>query len=217
MPYTAEKPNIAPPRSVLETTIPGWGADLSTEERPAVPMARFNPGATGAHWDFPERQVPHYRREMSTEHRFLPPVFGTACPPRGVSGAIRRYAYTFSEGRLAHWTLLVLADRVDVIESRLGSLLRGRPDNPLAEMGLRAEVRRHGLRSRIGQHRNDVKHLPVDVAIFASSTLATAVTVVGVGGAIAALLLARRRPPPPSFFQKMRYATTRACGWRAAS
>jgi hypothetical protein len=169
---------------VLETTIVGWGADLDPANRPAVPMENFNPGGTGAHWDFPERQIPRYKREKSTEHKFLTPVFGTVCPPRGLSGLIRRYAYTLSEARAAHWTLLVLADRVDVIESRISSALRLRPDNPIAEMGLRSELKRHGLRSRMGQHRSDLIHVPVDVLIFAGSTVATVAAVVAIGSAV---------------------------------
>jgi hypothetical protein len=172
MPYTAEKPNIARPTDELKASIVGWGVDLDPKVRPAVPKERFDPGATGAHWEFPERQIPRYRREKSTEHAFLTPVFGTVCPPKGLSGLIRRYAYTFSEGRTAHWTLLVLADRIDVLESRLTALLRGRPDNPIAEMGLKSELSRHGLRSRIGQHRADTKHLPIDVLMFTASTVA---------------------------------------------
>lgn len=34
-------------------------------------------------------------------------------------------------------------------------------------MGLGAEFKRHGLRSRIGRGRNDLKHLPIDVMMFA--------------------------------------------------
>lgn len=172
MAYTAEKPNIARPLDELRTSIVGWGVDLDPRVRPAVPKEKFDPGATGAHWEFPERQIPRYRREMSPEHKFLTPVFGTVCPPRGLSGLIRRYAYTFSEGRTAHWTLLVLADRIDVVESRITSLLRGRPDNPIGEMGLKAELERGGLRSRIGQHRADTRHVPLDVLMFTASTVA---------------------------------------------
>jgi hypothetical protein len=36
------------------------------------------------------------------EHKFLTPVFGTSCPPRGVSGALRKLAYRkFSEADAA--------------------------------------------------------------------------------------------------------------------
>jgi hypothetical protein len=48
------------------------------------------------------------------------PVFGTAQPPRGVSGALRRRAYTIPEHHARHWVMLILADRVDVVETWLG-------------------------------------------------------------------------------------------------
>jgi hypothetical protein len=167
MPYTAKKPNTAHPREVLESSVVGWGVDLDPANRPGVPKERFNPN-TGAHWTMPEHQVAGYEREKSTEHAMVPPVFGTSCPPRGLSGVIRRLAYKkFSEGQSAHWLLLMLGDRIDVLESNIGAIFRGRPDNFFSEMGLGAEFRRHGLRSRIGRGRNDLKHLPVDVIMFA--------------------------------------------------
>lgn len=49
----------------------------------------------------------------------LPPVFGTAQPPRGLSGLIRKRAYAIPEHHAAHWMLLLLGDRVDVWEGRL--------------------------------------------------------------------------------------------------
>jgi hypothetical protein len=86
-------------------------------------------------------------------------VFGTTCPPKGLSGLIRRYAYAkYSEGRAAHWLLLMAGDRVDVLESGLRSMLTLRPDNPITQTGLLAEVKHHGLRSRLGHHRADLKH-----------------------------------------------------------
>jgi hypothetical protein len=170
MAYTPQRPDIAFPSSELRTSIVGWGADLDPKDRPAVPKERFNL-ANGSHWEFPERQIPRYRREKSPEHKFLTPVFGTSCPPRGLSGLIRRYAYTLSEARTAHWTLLVLADRIDVLESSILGLLRGRPDNPFAEMGLKAEIKRHGIRTRRGQHRTDLVHQPIDALLFAGKGL----------------------------------------------
>jgi len=178
---------------VLETSIVGWGVDLDPRNRPGVPKENFNPRGTGAHWDFPERQIPRYRREMSTEHKFLTPVFGTVCPPKGLSGVLRRFAYKLSEGRLAHWNLLVLADRVDVIESRIGALFRLRPDNAVSEIGLKAEIERHGLRSRLGQRRADTKHLPIDILFFTGTTLATVAAIAAAGIGVARLASARRK------------------------
>ncbi len=193
MPYTAEKPNIAPTRQVLESTIVGWGVDLDPKNRPGVPKENFNPGGTGAHWDFPERQIPRYARELSTEHKFLTPVFGTVCPPKGVSGIVRRLAYKLSEHRVAHWQLLVLADRIDVIESRISGLLRLRPDNLITEAGLPAEIKHHGIRARIGNRRADVKHVPVDVLMFTATTLATVAAVAAVGFGVSKLLRVPRK------------------------
>src|SRR3954462_10872566 len=135
--YTREKPRIARSTDELRSTIPGWGADLNPADRPSFPKEVLQD--TGAHWDFPERQQPRGVREKSTEHKFLTPVFGTAQPLRGLSGVIRRYAYTFSEGRTAHWLLLIVGDRVDILEGRVETLLKGRPDNPITETGVLAE------------------------------------------------------------------------------
>lgn len=161
--YRAATTRARPPMDEVRRAIPGWGVDLNY--RPAEPMEDFDPGATNAHWDFPERQPERWEREMSPEHGILPPVFGTACPPRGISGAIRKYAYTLSEGRSSHWLLLMLADRIDVAESRLESVAQGHPDNVIGETGVLAEFKKHGLRSRVGHHRTDLKHQWMDPLI----------------------------------------------------
>jgi hypothetical protein len=153
-----------PPRpsaDELRARIPGWGVDLDPADRPSYPKLDRQP--TGAHWTFPERQPEQQPRERSIEHRFVTPVFGTAQPLRGVSGRLRRLAYArWSEGRNAHWLALIAADRVDVVEGFLGSAVRGRPDNLLAETGAASELSHHGLRSRFGQTRADWKHHLVD-------------------------------------------------------
>ncbi|MCW2737674.1 hypothetical protein [Nocardioides sp.] len=166
MTYTPHKPPLAESSDELRARIPGWGADLDVADRPSVPRERFDPTFAGAHWEHPERQPEKWPRERSLEHTMLPPVFGTACPPKGLSGVIRKYAYAkYSEGRAAHWLLLMAGDRVDVVESGLRSLLTLRPDNPITETGVLAEVKHHGLRSRLGHHRTDVKHHWMDPLI----------------------------------------------------
>jgi hypothetical protein len=162
MTYTAQKPPLAPPSEELRTRIPGWGADLDPADRPSFPRERFDPDGTGAHWDFPERQEPDGYRERSIEHGTLPPVFGTSVPLRGLSGAIRRVAYDrFSEARAAHWLLLLAGDRVDAVESHVRSFATTRPDNPLTETGLRAELSGGGISSRRGR-RVDTRHQWMD-------------------------------------------------------
>jgi hypothetical protein len=175
MPYTPDKPPIATPTDELRARIPGWGADLDPADRPSVPKEIFDPHATGAHWGFPERQPETYPRERSIEHRSLTPVFGTSCPPKGASGAIRRLAYArYSEARAAHWLLLIVADRVDALEEHARSFLTLRPDNPITQTGLRGEISGHGLASRFGQRRADLVHQPLDPIIVAGPWVAAA-------------------------------------------
>jgi hypothetical protein len=166
MTYTPHKPPLAHDSATLRARIPGWGADLDPADRPSVPRERFDPSLSGAHWEHPERQPEKWPRERSVEHTELPPVFGTAQPPQGLSGAIRKHAYAkYSEGQAAHWLLLMAGDRVDTVENGLRSLLTLRPDNPITETGVWAEVTRHGLRSRLGQNRADIKHHWMDPLI----------------------------------------------------
>jgi len=193
MAYTAEKPPLPRSTAELRETIPGWGVDLDPKDRPAVPMEQFTRD-TGAHWDFPERQVEHWPRERSIEHAFLTPVFGTSCPPKGLSGAIRKYAYrAFSEATTAHWMLLMAADRIDVVESNVGSLLHGHPDNPITETGVLAELTSHPIRSRVGQHRADLKHQPIDPIMVA----APYVLMGGAAYVLAKAIMNRARPEAP--------------------
>jgi hypothetical protein len=183
-PYIAGKPALKKSAEDLRAQIPGCGADLDPADRPSYP--REQPGIeTGAHWDFPERQPEKWPRERSVEHAFLPPVFGTSTPPAGVSGAIRKYAYKYSEGRTAHWLLLIAADRVDAWEHHLKSFATLRPDNPITETGVLSEFSRHGISSRFGQGRADVKHQWIDPVIIAGPWLLAA------GAAVAAVAAVR--------------------------
>ena len=169
MAYTPDKPKLAESSAELRARIPGWGADLDPNDRPAVPQERFDPDLSGAHWEFPERQPELRPRERSVEHASLTPVFGTACPPRGISGVMRRYAYAkYSEGRAAHWLILLASDRVDALESTLRSLVSRRPDNPVAETGVLAEPQRRG------RNRADRVHQPLDPIIVAAPWVAGA-------------------------------------------
>ena len=172
--YTQDHPAV-PNIEDLRVRIPGWGADLNKEDRPSVPKLQFI--ENGAHWDFPERQPEKWPRERSVEHRFLTPVFGTAQPLSGLSGAMRRYAYKFSEGRAAHWMILLYADRVDAGEQHLRSLLTLHPDNPITEAGLKGEFTHNGIRSRFGRKRSDVKHTWMDPLIVGGPWIVVALLV----------------------------------------
>lgn len=193
MPYTAEKPKIARDSDELRRTIPGWGVDLEHRHRPAVPKENFRHDLSGAHWDFPERQEEQWPRERSTEHKFLTPVFGTSCPPRGISGLMRKAAYRLSEGRVSHWLMLAAADRVDVIENRVLGVLSGRPDNLITETGIQTEFSSRGFPTRFSQGRADMKHLPVDPMLQVGIWLVVGSLAFLVGQAVAAAGEPRRR------------------------
>jgi hypothetical protein len=94
-----------------------WGVDRDPANRPGVPKEITPPHTLpGVHWIEPPQQIPTTEVLERADLDKLTPVFGTAQPPRGVSGAIRRYAYTIPDHEARHWMLLLLADRVDVIE-----------------------------------------------------------------------------------------------------
>jgi hypothetical protein len=178
MPYTADKSSAPESSDQLRARIPGWGADLDPADRPSVPRERFDLPATGAHWDFPERQETDAPRERSIEHEFLTPVFGTSMPLKGLSGVIRRFAYRrYSEARAAHWLLLIGADRVDAIESHLRSFATLRPDNPITETGVLSELSYRGFSSRFGKKRADLRHAWLDPIIVAGPWVLAGVAV----------------------------------------
>jgi hypothetical protein len=116
------------------TRIPGWGVDGDPRNRPGVPMLLKPPVRKGAHWETPERQPPpDFPVLKRVELDELTPTFGTAAPPRGLSGRMRRRAYEIPEHLVRRVMLLLMADRVDVVESRL----RGHPGRVLgAVLGL---------------------------------------------------------------------------------
>lgn len=121
--------------------IPGWGVDRDKHDRPAVPMERTPPRLDGIHWDRPPQQVSDVEVLHSTERSGLTPVYGTTAPPRGLSGALRRLGFRYSENDLRRWLILLFADRVDVVEGLAGDVARGHVPRIYAEMGGRAELR----------------------------------------------------------------------------
>ncbi len=170
--YVPDRPRMRESPEQLRARIPGWGADLDPADRPSYPKLRYDPQSTGAHWRFPDRQPGAEGRERSVEHAFVTPVFGTAQPLHGASGAIRRLAYRrFSEARLAHWLLLIAGDRVDAWGSHLRSFASLHPDNPVTETGVRSELSAAGT-SRSG--RSDRRHHLLDPVVVAGPWVAAA-------------------------------------------
>jgi len=167
MPYVADRAKDVPSADELRARVPGWGSDLDLADRPSVPkLSREAGSATGAHWVRPETQPGAEGRERSIEHAHVTPVFGTAQPLSGLAGVVKRYAYRrFSEGRLAHWMLLVVGDRLDVATHRVTDALRGRPDRIVAETGIAAERADSPVGARVGSSRRDWRHGVLDPVV----------------------------------------------------
>jgi len=128
--------------SVDTSRIPGWGVDADPENDPTYPYRdRSKDNALSRDWDHPTPQQSDVEVLQSIEYKHSPAVFGTALPPSGVSGVLRRAAFRWSESNWMHWLLLMGADRVNVVEGVVEDLAHGKVPNIPAEMGARAEWR----------------------------------------------------------------------------
>ncbi|MEW6374049.1 MAG: hypothetical protein AB1584_24300 [Pseudomonadota bacterium] len=119
--------------------IKGWGADLDRANRPAVPMERTPPRYTPADIPEPVPQAQKVEVLVSTERPGITQLFGTAQPPSGLSGMLRRAAFTMTENDLRRWLMLLFADRVNVVEGVIEDLAHGHVPNILGEMGIKSE------------------------------------------------------------------------------
>ena len=84
-------------------------------------------------------QPPNIEVLHSNERPGLSATFGTSSPPSGLSGAIRRFAFKFSESEYGHWLPLLIADRVNAVEGIIDDLRHGHVPNIFAERGWAAE------------------------------------------------------------------------------
>lgn len=120
--------------------IPGWGIDANPKNDPTYPMReRTDDEQRGYTWERPTQQPVDIEVLQSIERPNVSAVFGTSTPPSGLSGAIRRYAFRYSESSYAHWLPLLLADRVNVVEGILDDLKQGHVPNIFAEKGMKAD------------------------------------------------------------------------------
>ena len=81
------------------TPIVGWGVDRQIQSRPGYPREQ-------------ERHVDYDTLQD------LPPYSDTI-PLKGASGLLRRAAYKLPDWKARRWMLLMLADRLDALESNL--------------------------------------------------------------------------------------------------
>ena len=90
--------------------IAGWGIDRRIEDRPGHPLEQPRPP----------------QRSTATDL----PAYADTIPLKGLSGLLRRLAYRWPDWKPRKWMTLMLADRVDVLESKL------RPRNFLVAAGM---------------------------------------------------------------------------------
>lgn len=120
--------------------IKGWGIDADPENEPTYPMKNY----TGddhdrLNYEKASQQPVDVEILHSNERPSVSTVFGATVPPSGVSGALRRVAFKYSEDSLKHWFTLVLADRINVVEGIVTDVKKGLGPNIFSEMGWNAE------------------------------------------------------------------------------
>jgi hypothetical protein len=120
---TGSVPSPQGGRPIIRDDIPDRGIDLDAARHPGVPMLH-------APEPLPHSRIPPARQpgrssvwKHNRPHKPFPPVFGTAVPPAGLSGLVRKAAFAYPDHFTRHWTMLLLADRVDVWEHRARKLV----------------------------------------------------------------------------------------------
>ena len=121
-------------------TIPGWNTDADPKNEPTYPMKKYTgDDHNRSNWERPPLQPVNMEVLHSIERPNVSAVFGTTLPPSGLSGAVRRFAFKFSESEYGHWLNLLLADRINMIEGIIDDLKHGHIPNIFAERGRKAD------------------------------------------------------------------------------
>lgn len=96
--------------------IVGWGADADFANRPGYPQDVKPPRPIGHGRPGKPEQQTFGTPSVPSKFRRTTEVYGTAIPARGLSGVLRRYAYSIPDYKPSRWATLLFADRVDVLE-----------------------------------------------------------------------------------------------------
>jgi hypothetical protein len=126
---------IAPARH----DIVGWGVDLNASRRPGIPLELNQETVLSPRHHFPikSKQEPGPGVNLTVERDDYTPVIGNSKWPSFVTGPLRRFAFTFSEDTQRHWLLLMLADRINMVEGWFEDLAKGRKPMLLPRMEFR--------------------------------------------------------------------------------
>lgn len=111
------------PRKPAIPRDPYAGYDLPLERRPGYGSLRGIEPWANSRWPVARqpRTIPFYAHGRSNKN--FPPVFGTDCPPKGLSGLLRKLAYGYPDHMARHWLMLLASDRVDSAEYHVKKLL----------------------------------------------------------------------------------------------
>lgn len=101
----------------------GRAVDLDGRNRPGVPMELKPEPLPGSRVPI-EPQHSEVKVFKDPVRKTLPPVYGTAQPPAGLSGVLLRFAYRYPDNRARRWMMLLMADRVDAVEHGMRRSLR---------------------------------------------------------------------------------------------
>ncbi len=113
---------------------------LILENEPTYPMKKYTgDDHNRLNWERPPQQPINEEVLHSIERPNISAVFGTPNPPSGLSGAIRRKAFKFSESEYGHWLNLLLADRINMFEGIIDDIRNGFFPNIFAERGMKAD------------------------------------------------------------------------------
>lgn len=101
-----------------------WGVDLDPNRRPGVVSLRQAPRP------FPNTRFPPERQSGTPAsplhgrtNKPMPPVFGTTLPPKGLAGAIRKFAARYPDHKPSYWLIRLASDRVELWEMRARRVL----------------------------------------------------------------------------------------------
>ncbi len=108
----------------LEARVPGWGIDRKPENRPGYPLYQ------------------EYHASHDTLSGQSPAT--VTVPLKGLSGLVRKAAYKVPDWKPRRWMMLMMADRLDSLESKLtprNLLLAGGVGGLLAAVAMRMRRR----------------------------------------------------------------------------
>jgi len=129
-----ETMNDFAPSPEAATEVPEQAVDADKARRPGNPMEQEPAPIANAHWLKPDQQ-PAVSGLLVDPNRKLTATFGTQHPPRGLSGVLRRAAYRLPDYRVRRWAMLILADRIDALEAKVGRSVKN-PGTLLAVAGI---------------------------------------------------------------------------------